>query len=150
MTKRREPAIKTELEALYKAHGVLNPRTVVQWARNHASSALHARFTWDNSIAAERYREWQARELITEVTVIYPDKKERPVFVSRVENRGPAGGYESLVDVMSDAEKRAAYLAQALDEYKRVGAKYSDLKELSGVRAAVDRVASKHGARKAA
>jgi hypothetical protein len=77
--------------------------------------------------------------LITEVEVSYPDGKVRQVYVSPVENRG-ADGYASLVDILGDKERRAAYLAQALAEYERAGDRYSDLEELAGVRVAVAEV----------
>ncbi len=74
----------------------------------------------------------------------------RQVYVSPVESRGK-GGYSALVDVLSDAQQRAAFLAQALAEYQRVGDRYADIKELSQVRAAVARVAAKRATgRKAA
>ncbi len=131
--------IALELERLHKKHGALDPSAVVNWAQTHPTSALHGRFQWNNSKAAHEYRLWQARELITEVTVIYPDGKTRQVYVSPVESRGN-GGYASLVEVLSDAERRAAFLAQALAEYERVGEKYQDLRELAGVRSAVRKV----------
>ena len=129
--------IGTELAALYKTHGGLTPQGVVKWARANKSSALHSRFEWDNSKAAEQYRLWQARELIVEVEAIYPDGKKRQVYVSPLSVRGTVG-YQTLVGVLSHTERRAEFLAQALDEYQRVGAKFLDLQELAGVRAAVD------------
>jgi hypothetical protein len=144
--------IAAELAKLYEQRGGLNPAVVVDWARAHPKSALHARFEWDNTTAAKAYRLWQARKLITEVEVIYPDKQRRQVYVSPVESRGDAG-YASLVDVLSDAERRAAYLSQALAEYERAGDKYADLEELAGVRREVAKArerAEKRGARKAA
>jgi hypothetical protein len=131
-------SIDAELAALYHAHGALNPHLVVEWARSHKTSTLHARFEWDDGVAAEKYREWQARKIITEVEVVYPDRKVRQVYVSPVQRRrGDDGGYRALVDVLSNDEERELFLQQALDEYERVGAKYTDLRELCGVRDAV-------------
>lgn len=141
MRKRNDDAekIEAELRELYEQLGGLDPSTLVEWARENPDSALHARLNWDDTEAAHAYRVWQMRQIITEVEVVYPDGKRRQVFVSPIESRGN-GGYASLVDVMSDAERRARYLSQALAEYRRLGEKYEDLVELAEVREAVARV----------
>ena len=131
--------IAEELKALYKKHHGLDPAKVVQWARTHRASALHSRFEWDDTQAAERYRIWQARELIVSVDVIYPDMKPRQVYVSPMESRGD-GGYVALVEVLSNRQRRAAFLEQALAEFQRFEAKYADLKELAELFAAGRRV----------
>jgi len=132
----RRERIAAELAALAK-RGRLVPARVVKWARGHRGSALHSCFEWSDTKAAEQYRVWQARELIVSVEVTYPDGKKRQVYVSPVHARVAREGYHRLVDVMSDDEKRWRYLEQALDELERVCARYEDLCELGGVRAAV-------------
>jgi rubrerythrin len=136
---RTESAHEAELRSLYEEHGALDPEAVVGWAQNNEQSALHKRFTWDNGAAGHQYRLIQARNLITEVEVIYPDGKARQVYVSPVETRGN-GGYVQLAEIMSDSERKQRFLDQALSEYRRLGEKYASLKELSKVRAAVERV----------
>jgi len=141
--KAKKVRIAEELATIYKHHGQLNPEVVVTWASKHPASATHARFTWDNTVAGHQYRLWQARELITEVEVTYPDGKTRQVYVSPIQERGPYGGYAALVEVLSDSARRAQFLMQALAEYERVGAKYSDLRELASIRTAVARARKK-------
>lgn len=128
-----------ELDALYQKHGSLKPDLVVEWAREHPDSELHGRFEWNNTQAAHKYRLMQARQIITEVEVVYPDGSTRQVYVSPVEQRGDAG-YSTLVEVISDEERRLRFLRQAVKEYRSIGLKYMDLVELSDVRAALDRV----------
>jgi hypothetical protein len=144
-------SIASELEAIYRRSGGLNPPEVVRWAKANPGSALYGRFEWDDSKAGYQYRLWQARELITEVEVVYPDGVARQVYVSPVQERG-AKGYAALVDVLSESKRRRLFLAQALAEYERVGEKYRDLVELAEVRGAVKRASDKarRGARKAA
>lgn len=136
-----EPSVKAELASLYAKHGGLNPATVVEWAKQNPRSALHARFEWDDSEAAQKFRLWQARTFITEVTVTYPSKGQRQAYVSLVGLRGRGkASYMSIVDVMGDQDLRASLLTQALTEYECLGTKYRGLKALAGVRAAVQRV----------
>lgn len=131
-----------ELKALYDEHGSLDPAVLVSWAAEHPESATHAALEWDDTVAGHQYRLWQARTIITEVRVTYEDGRTEQVYVSPVESRGK-GGYSALAEVMSDAERKKAFLAQALEEYQRVGEKYSRLKELAAVRAAVQRAVNK-------
>lgn len=145
ITRHHTSGVAAELAEIYRVDGKLDPYRVVDWAKAHPKSALHKRFDWDDSSAAHKYRIWMARSLIIEVEAVYPDKKVRRMYVSLREcHKGDGEGkYTSLVEVMNDSEKRARYLAQALTEYRRVGAKYEDLRELDAVRLAVEEVDSK-------
>lgn len=133
--------VADELAALGKRGG-LDPKRVVSWAREHPESALHGQFQWDDSRAAEAFRIWQARKLIVSVEVVYHDGERRQVWVSPVPSRG-RGGYRQLVDVLSEEESRAQFLAQALEELTRLHSKYADLHELAGVWAEVKLVKAK-------
>jgi hypothetical protein len=153
-SKRLAAAVAAELAGIYKRDKGLNPAAVVAWAERNPDSALHSRFLWDDTAAARAYRLWQAREIITEVEVIYPDGKVRQVYVSPVQARGDTG-YATLVEVLNDKDRREMFLAQALAEFERVAAKYADLKELAGIRRAVTAAtkkvrAGKRGRRRAA
>jgi hypothetical protein len=145
-TTQKRTQIAAELEALAKrGRGRLNPRRIVEWAREHRASALHGCFTWDDSRAAHQYRLWQARQLIVSVEVQHEDGRKRQVYVSPVSSRGPSGGYRRLVDVMSDDELRMEMLHRALLELQETCDKYEDLCELAGVRAAVRLVRAEKG-----
>lgn len=61
-------AVADRLAALYKKNGTLTPALVVKDAKPKASP-LHACFEWDDGVAAAKYREEQARELIRGVEV---------------------------------------------------------------------------------
>jgi len=132
----RTQSIHDELANLYRLHGGLKPDVIVAWAKNNPASILHSKFTWDDSEAAKSYRLWQARQIITEVEVQYPDGHIRRVYVSPMESRGTRG-YATLVDVLSDEERRIQYLQQAYSELERTAAKYQDLVEFAGVRRAI-------------
>ncbi len=144
----RRKRIADELDALARAgRGRLSPRRVVEWARQHRASALHGCFQWDDGKAAEAYRVWQARELIVSVEVVQEGGVRRQVYVSPVVARPGGAGYHRLVDVMSDKDLRARFLADAIRELERVCEKYHDLCELAGVRSAVRLVRSSRSSR---
>lgn len=137
--------VVSELKAIYdrSKDGILTPERVVDAARS-PKSALHNHFEWDDSIAAQRYRIEQAREILR-ITVEYlpqaPDKPTR-VFMSLSSDR-TAGGYRTTVDVMNDCDMRAQLLKDALDELKCIQKKYADIKELSGVFSAINKARKK-------
>jgi hypothetical protein len=109
----------TELKRIAnKNGGLLQPETVVESARP-ASSPLHSRFEWDNTVAGQQYRIWQARQLIrVSVEIIIPSmEKPTDVFVSLSTDREKeSGGYRIMVDVLTDKQMRQQMLADALAE----------------------------------
>lgn len=142
-SKRLRAAIAAELDAIYRKRGGLDPVFVVSWAGKHPNSALYSKFEWNDAKASHEYRLWQARQVITEVEVEYPDGKVRQVYVSPMPRR-KRGGYATLVDVLSDKQQRQQFIAQALAEYERVGEKYNDLTELASIREAVKKTGEMH------
>lgn len=124
----RHQQLVKELESLYRDNGGLNPRTVLEWARSNPSSELYRRIEWNDTVAAEEYRLQQVRSIIVSVRVRHSDGKTRPIYVSPVETRG-WDGYQTLVSVLSDDERRARFLAQALGELEAMKKRYADLIE---------------------
>ena len=111
--------------------GILRPEDVVAFAKD-TSTALHGRFTWDDTEAAQRYRLDQARDLIQVVVTVIPGtKRTYRAFVSLNEDRANrGGGYRYVVDVLNDAGRRKNLLAEALAEFDRWSEKYESLKEI--------------------
>ena len=68
MTDAERDAIREALDKLYVKHGTLTPDLVVRAARAE-SSPLHQCFEWDDSAAAQAWREEQARTLIRSIRV---------------------------------------------------------------------------------
>jgi hypothetical protein len=62
-----------ELDRVTKANdGALTTKSVVAASRSE-KAVLHDCFEWDDSIAAERHREEQARAIITSIRVVVTD-----------------------------------------------------------------------------
>lgn len=131
-----------ELARIEKAAGELTPAVVLERAKS-ANSSLHNHFEWDDTVAAEQHRLGQAGELIRSITVdisrsnIEPAKPTR-AFVS-VERKGERS-YVATATAMSDGDLRKQVLARAWAELEAFRRKYADLKELSGVFAAIDKM----------
>lgn len=135
-------AWETELLAL-EANGLLNPRDVVEWARSHPKSALHAKFNWDVEAAAMEYWLIQARKLIVSVTVVPVENTPIQMYVSLKSDRNTEGGYRQTVKVLSNADMREQLLQQAFADFEYWQQKYQTLAELAPVFEAAKRAKSK-------
>jgi hypothetical protein len=122
--------------------GMLKVDDVIEAARP-ASSPLHSKFTWDDTEAAHKWRQEQARALIRVTVHMLPSNiSNEPVrvFVSLTPDRkDDGGGYRSLVSVMSRKDLREQLLADACADMERFQQKYAQLSELTEVCAAMKR-----------
>ena len=139
----KKQAWKDELDEIAAEHdGILRAEDVVNFAKNE-DTALHEKFTWDDTEAAHQYRLWEARELISVSVVMLPGANGNGVkaFVSLKDDRTQTGGgYRSVVSVLNNAKMRAALLREALEEFDAWGQKYNSLKELSRIFTARKRI----------
>lgn len=122
--------------------GLLRPEDVVAFAAD-PQTALHSRFTWDDSVAAMQHRLWQARQIIrVTVTMLPRASKEFRAFVSLKSDRYQSGGgYRATAKVLSDPEQRESLLAEALECLEGWRERYRELKALAPVFEAIDIVA---------
>lgn len=127
-----------ELERIRERNGgTLTPRAVVDEARD-PSHPLHARFEWDDSIAAEAWREEQAARLIR---FTYIDLEETRVraFVNLSSDRATSPGtYRATADVLSDSAMTAQLLSDAMRDLRAFRRKYATIKALAPVFAVID------------
>lgn len=141
-TRKLDPQIVGEfLDGLREDGGGLTAASVVS-ASKAKKSPLHSYFEWDDSVAASRYRDSQARDVINHICVTV-EKSSGVQVVTRAflhiqSNEGPR--YEALHTVMSDDEKRGQVLANALREIKIWRNRYDELNELAGIIAEIDRL----------
>lgn len=137
-------AVGSFFEQVRKAHGAIEPATVVEVARN-PKSLLHGYFTWDDKKAAEAHRLNEARYLIRSVEVYVtfphrPDPIPTRAFVSVGTQGGDAEGqrFTSVHAVLADPDSRAQLLAKAWAELAAFRIKYARLEELADVFDAIE------------
>lgn len=143
---RRQPVraaiAKAALDAIAKRHrGGITPKAVVDAARD-PDHPLHPCFTWDNSAAAERWREQQARLIINAIEVVHQDTTPRVCFVSVGYDDERA--YRASATVMSDTDMREQALAEALAVLEGWQRRYAHLTELAEVFEAATRTKARH------
>jgi hypothetical protein len=109
-------------EIKQKTKGRCNSKTVLGFARDR-KHYLHKFFEWNNSVAAEKYRQEQARELMSCVDIVEgKGKKEKrlPAFVSLIDRGGR--GYHTVQEVLDSEHLQDLALRQAeadLESYER-------------------------------
>lgn len=101
--------------------GRLTPEAVVSAARS-SNHPLHPHFEWDDSAAAEMYRQEQARNIIRIVRVVDDEGKDGTsrAYHSISDKGGVA--YRSITEIRSSIDLQMAMLRQAdrdLDAFQR-------------------------------
>jgi tRNA A37 N6-isopentenylltransferase MiaA len=119
-----------------ESEGRLTPRNLVEASRPD-DAPLHDCFEWDDTAAAEKWRDAQAAYIIRSVEVSVTEHSEPTrAFVATVSDG--KSEYRSVGYVLRDAESRDALLDSARRELLAFRRKYSTLHELSDVFAAID------------
>ena len=133
------PAVAAEVMDRLAEEDRLNAQELVDESRPEYAP-LHSEFEWDDSIAAEKYREEQAGALIRHLVVkIEANNQEYPTrqyFMVQKE----ANTYEPITAILRDEDKTAMLLEHAKRELQAFKAKYAGLKELAEVIKAIDSV----------
>lgn len=114
-----------------------SPRDVLDKARDE-STELHKCFTWDDSVASERWRIHEAR-LVTRQLVIKEVKvpKDRPE-VRLFYKTDSKPGYKPTQIIVRKEDEYKALLARAYSELRAFKAKYSMLEELREIFELID------------
>lgn len=129
-----------EIERLAKCHnGVLEPGHIVEDARPD-TSPLHPHFQWNDSAAAEMYREGQARDLVRCLTVDISrsNLEARPIRAFVNVETGGERGYVSTAMAMSSRELRKQVIEKAFSELEAWRQRHAELTELARIFSIID------------
>lgn len=130
------------LQAMLEKSGSLDRDAVIKEARR-SSSPLHAAFVWDAEEALTHSHEITAQHLLSNfvhVTIADDGRREeiRAVLPVRILEDDDDRVYKSRDEVMSNLAWRVQALAQAKNDLYAFQRKYSSLKELASVFAAIE------------
>lgn len=135
-------ATGNELERIRKAHGELNPVTVLDESRPE-DAVLHPCFEWDNEAAAGKWRLRQARKIVQCIGVRYKTEdggegevKRYYVSVKKAGSRS----YVRIPEALADDEMRALVLKELQLAIKSIEKKYRGYKELAEIFTHVNKV----------
>lgn len=131
-----------EISEICEDIGSASPRDILDKARNE-DTELHKCFTWDDSVAAERFRLIEAGTIVRHLIIKEEGKpsdedgEDRPpmrVFYKTTEDEG----YKPTEMVVQKKDEYQALLSRAWDELRRFKAKYQMLSELEEIFALID------------
>ena len=119
----------------------VKPEQVLDKARD-SESELHKCFDWDDSSAAEKYRLFQARQVINHLIVVkreVEEDKEPVQFRVMLKNESDKeSGYKQTLVMVRDEDEYKKLLDQAYRELHSFKQKYSCLSELAEILALID------------
>lgn len=133
-----------EIDRIQQRDGVVTKETLLDESRPE-EAPLHPAFEWDDTKAAEKYRLTQAKSIINDIVVEVirtgeDEPKKVPAFVNVVKGLQNNAQYLSVDVAMSDEDHRKAVLENAKSEFNAFKRKYSNLTELAGVFAEIDKL----------
>lgn len=109
-----------------------SPQDILEKARDE-STELHKCFTWDDSVAAERWRVHEARVITRQLVIreqeVPKDRPEVRLFY-KTDNES---GYKPTELIVQKEDEYKALLKRAYDELRAFKQKYSMLKELQEI-----------------
>lgn len=120
--------------------GNLTPKALVDEGRK-PKSPLHGCFEWDDTVAAEKYREVQAGYIIRSIEVEVKGIAEPTRAFVSVTSEGGGKTYMGVEVAMAHEETRDDVLSAALSELRAFERKYAQLEELANVIDAIRQVA---------
>ena len=115
------------------------PAQIVELAKGK-STELHRCFEWNNTVAAEKYRLYQARQICANLIIKRPDEETEEdrvpirVFYKTSSNEG----YKDSSLIFHKKDEYAELLERALGELHAFKMKYSALLELQDILAMID------------
>lgn len=127
-------------KSLEEQYGKVTPENLLESSRPE-DSVMHKCFQWDDAIAAEKYRKYQASSMITNLVKVVIKHNESSGLSEEIKTRAVVsvspgiekGEFVSIERAMSDSEMRDTVLKNALRELITFQEKYKNLGELEGV-----------------
>ena len=117
-----------------EAENNLTAKALVDESRPE-DAPLHNEFEWNDSAAAEKYREQQARHIIHSIEIVREESEPVRAFFN-IERKDPQ--YRHIEAIMRKADDRQALIRNALNEFMAVKRKYEQLSELAAIFDAID------------
>lgn len=133
---RNAQAVGERLTYLRDTTGSLKPATVVEDARP-ADATLHEYFEWDDTVASEKWRLFQARKLVSAVHVVVEDADGESVttraFIHVTDEDGDDPRYESIAAVLNDSALYAQVCRRALGDLDSFRERYAQFESLTRI-----------------
>ena len=115
----------------------ITPENVLDLARDE-NTELHKCFEFDDTIAGEKYRLIQARDIIRHFVIKYKNDGGEEQKIRTFQITTATNHYEPTRVIMKNPNEYAALLSRAKEELRNIKRRYKTLAELEEVFEAID------------
>lgn len=134
------------IEAVHVRHGKVTAKLMIDMARR-PSSPYHQLYEWNDSIAGEKFREEQARQMIIAskfILQLNAPRKSPPLVSAGIPVRKllptlDPGNYDGRVVVLSDRAMRRNRIKIKLEQLRAWCREVSDIEELATLKRVIER-----------
>lgn len=128
---------KADAQKCYEEMGDsdISPEEVLEKAKDE-SSELHKCFEWDDTVAANKYRLQQARQIIQFIVKVPQNENEQPTRVFQISSKKNV--YQPTVFFQRNNDEYQILLERAKTELTKFKKRYQMLSELEQVMEAID------------
>lgn len=133
-----------ELERIRITFGDLNPESIVRES-SPPGAALHSMFSWNNRVAADKWRAQEARKIVRALVVVDDQEERQPVYVHVNTEERPR--YEPLeivvrsidlyTSALSELEAQMNGLKTSLEQLKRAAGRSDQPERMARITIAV-------------
>lgn len=122
------------LENLSDRYGSFLKTVHVVDAARPEDSPIHHGFEWDDSRAAEGFRQVQAREMLRNIRVLVGTEEVEPhrVFLNVIQE-GEGQGYATTAKILSDEDLHEQVIQTAKAQLEGWAKRYKEIKELGSI-----------------
>lgn len=144
---RKQVAVDRELKRIIDNHGTVTTDLLLEEARS-PTHPLHKYFEWDDSVAAEKYRQQQALSMIMASRMVAsiverqrngPPKVVGTATVRQLVSPFRKGGFKMRNEALNEADARKAMVERKISALRSWLRETVDLPELSQLRSAIER-----------
>lgn len=115
----------------------VTPAQIVERARDNTTE-LHKCFEWDDSVAADKYRLYQARKVVCHLVIKEVEEKANTAPVRVFHKTESNRGYKPFELIVKNKTEYEKLLDRAMLELRAFKAKYHTLSELEEILALID------------
>lgn len=117
-----------ELEKLEFA-GELTADEVLEFARKNPESETYKCFEWDDSVAGEKYRRFQASHIMSSIAIKIKEEpvETQRVYVSIKTSTDDKRTFKNLKEVLKNDDEYQQVVSKAKDDFVRCKEKYETL-----------------------
>lgn len=106
----------------------VKPQQIVDYAKN-PDTELHKCFTWDNDVAAEKWRLYEARQVVCSLVIVETNSDDEDIQIRAFHKTNNDEGYKSFRIILKNKDEYEKLLERCLSDLRALKNKYQNLSE---------------------